>query len=80
MEDIKKSGLTPQEAKERFGAQYYLTMKDGITPQMYYKFISTGFNDGTRKDVLNYKSSFGVWMPSDRNSNLNPLENLIKIK
>lgn len=30
--------MAPQEANSIYGATHYQTMKDKVTPQMYYKF------------------------------------------
>lgn len=56
--------MTPLQANEIFCAQFYTTMKDGITPQMFYKYETIYFNDGTNKNVLCYLSFANIWMGS----------------
>ena len=56
--------MTPLEANNTFCAQYYTVMRDKKTPQMYYKFETIHFNDGTNKNVLCYLSFDNIWMGS----------------
>jgi hypothetical protein len=57
--------MTPQEVKEHFGATHYITMKDGVTPQMYYKQETNPLNDGTSFTCWVYLSYCNLWMGSD---------------
>jgi hypothetical protein len=54
--------MTPKDA------EYFMPMKDGVTPQMFYKFKTVKFNDGTEKQILNYYSSYRIWTPSSLNN------------
>ena len=74
--------MTPQEASNKFGATHYTTMKDGKTPQMYYKYVTIYFNDGTYADWLHYLSFCNIWMGSGLVREYTPAEldsRLIKI-
>jgi len=54
-------------------ATHYTVMKDGITPQMYYRYTTTKWNDGTETQTLQYYSECGSgWMNSS--STLTPAE------
>jgi hypothetical protein len=57
--------MTPQQAKEQHGATHYSTMRDGITPQMYYKLQTTKINDGTGFTCWVYLSFADLWMGSN---------------
>jgi hypothetical protein len=57
-------GLTPFEAKTQFGATHYLTMIDGVTPQMYYKKETTKLNDGKSFTSWVYLSYCYLWQGS----------------
>lgn len=56
--------MTSQEAKARYGATHYTTMRDGVTPQMYYKQERIQYNDNTSKLVWVYLSYCNLWMGS----------------
>lgn len=56
--------MTPQEAKEQYGATHYTTMKDGVTPQMYYKRERIPVNDNTIYECWVYMSYCNLWMGS----------------
>lgn len=43
------------------GAQFYLPMKDGVTPQMYYRIAPVKCNDGTVHQSLQYRTFTGAW-------------------
>lgn len=57
-------GMTPQEAKARFNATHYSTMRNGITPQMYYKQETNPLNDGTSYTCWVYLSYCNLWQGS----------------
>ena len=57
--------MTPQEAKAKFGATHYVTMKDGVTPQMYYKQETNPLNDGTSYTCWVYLSYCDLWQGSN---------------
>ena len=47
------------------GAQFYQPMKDGVTPQLYYRYKDIKYNDGTTEPRLQYLSTCGGgWMGS----------------
>ena len=52
--------LTPAEAKKEFNATHYMLMKDGVTPQMYYKHRP-------ETDTFSYLSYCHLWQGSDIN-------------
>lgn len=56
--------MTPIEAKQLYGATHYLTMKDGVTPQMFYKQEHSIYNDSTSKLVWVYLSYCNLWQGS----------------
>lgn len=56
--------MTPQEAKAKYGATHYTTMRDGVTPQMYYKQQTAPFNDGTSFTCWVYLSYCDLWQGS----------------
>lgn len=57
--------MNAQEAKEKKGAQFYQPMKDGVTPQLFYRFADIKYNDGTTEKRLQYLSTCGGgWMGS----------------
>ena len=56
--------MTPQEALKLYGATMYSTMKNGITPQLFYRWNEIKFNNGTFKYVLEYLSYANIWMGS----------------
>lgn len=78
MIDNRSGGMTPEQAYTSYGATHYLTMKDGVTPQMYYKWVYTQMNDGSIGSGLCYLSFANIWMGSDRNNNEIPTEGLIE--
>lgn len=57
--------MTPREAKALFGATHYATMRDGVTPQMYYKTETIKVNDGTEIVCWVYLSFGDLWMGSN---------------
>ena len=57
--------MTPLEAKKSYGASHYMPMKDGVTPQMYYRKKAIGFADGDSKIVWHYLSYANLWMGSE---------------
>ena len=48
-----------------YGATHYSTMRDGITPQMYYKKLPIQYNDNTSKHVWHYLSYANIWIGSN---------------
>jgi hypothetical protein len=56
--------MTPSEAKKKYGAQYYQTMKDGITPQMYYRVSKIKMSEGPPVEAIEYLSFCNIWMGS----------------
>ena len=57
-------GMTPSEAKVKFNATHYMPMRDGVTPQMYYKKETTQLNDGTSYTCWVYLSYCELWQGS----------------
>lgn len=57
--------MDPQFAKQHFGATHYITMKDGVTPQMYYKQVQIPVNNGTVYTGWVYLSFCNIWMGSN---------------
>ena len=69
--------MTPQEANSIYGATHYQTMKDKVTPQMYYKFdwfcpIQKEFK------IWYYLSFANLWMGSgySRETNIPNMEEI----
>ena len=58
-------GITPSEAKAKFNATHYMTMRDDVTPQMYYKKETTQLNDGTSFTCWVYLSYCNLWQGSN---------------
>ena len=56
--------MTPQAAQAMYGATHYTAMRDGVTPQMYYKQENIHFNDKTSKLCWVYLSYANIWMGS----------------
>ena len=56
--------MRPSEAKARYGATHYATMRDGVTPQMYYKLETVPLNDGTSWTHWAYLSYCDLWQGS----------------
>ena len=52
--------LTPAQAKEKFQATHFMPMKDGVTPQMYYKYRP-------ETDTFSYLSYCNLWQGSEIN-------------
>ena len=73
--------MTAIEAKQKRGAQYFMPMKDGITPQLFYRFENIKYNDGTIAPRLQYLSTCGGgWMGSMENDEKSFVKNkLVKI-
>ena len=57
-------GMTPSEAKAKFNATHFMPMKDGVTPQMYYKKETISVNDGTTYTYWAYLSYCNLWQGS----------------
>lgn len=72
--------MTPQEVKTKYGATHYTTMRDGVTPQMYYKLKTTPLNDGTSFTCWVYLSHCDLWqgsaikIDSEESRKLTPIE------
>lgn len=62
------------------GAQYALLNPTKEFIQTFYKFKEVEFSDNTKGIFLYYYSSFGVWQPSQLNSNSKGLEKAFFIK
>jgi predicted metalloendopeptidase len=62
----------------QYGATHYSTMKDGVTPQMYYKQQTEPINDGTTRTRWVYLSHAGIWMGSSMTDE--EINNLKEIK
>lgn len=73
-------GMTPSEAKAKFNATHFITMKDGITPQLYYKKKTTQVNDGTSFTCWVYLSYCELWQGSAIRIGSNEEASLIAIK
>jgi hypothetical protein len=81
---LRETIMTPNEAKKNHGATHYSTMRDGVTPQMFYKQepLIPGTNDPRLSWV--YLSFANVWQGSDLNedskkhlaANLKPIDGL----
>lgn len=70
--------MSPQEVKKAYGATHYAVMRDGVTPQMYYKKELQNFSDGTKALRWVYLSFAGIWMGSALNDRDAPLVNDLK--
>jgi hypothetical protein len=57
--------MTPQEAKAQEGATHYTAMRDGTTPQMYYRKETNQLNDGTSFTCWVYLSFANLWQGSN---------------
>ena len=57
-------GMTPSEAKAKFNATHYMPMRDGITPQMYYKKETNPLNNGKSYTCWVYLSYCNLWQGS----------------
>lgn len=73
-------GLTPSEAKAKFNATHYTVMRDGITPQMYYKKETTQLNNGKSFTCWVYLSYCDLWQGSNIPIGHRTELNLIPIK
>lgn len=62
--DPEKAENEAKSIKALYGATHYATMKDGVTPQMYYKQENVQYNDNTSKRVWVYLSYCNLWMGS----------------
>ena len=69
--------MTPQEAKLYYGAEYYSTMMDGFSPELYYRVNVINYNDGTSAPRLEYLSFANIWQGSSRK--MNEISELVKI-
>ena len=72
-------GMTPSEAKAKFNATHYMPMRDGVTPQMYYKKETTQLNDGTSRTCWVYLSCklwqrSAIQIGSDDETKLTPIK------
>ena len=56
--------MPPSVAKQKYGATHYAAMRDGVTPQMYYKKETKPLNDGTTYTCWVYLSFADLWMGS----------------
>lgn len=57
--------MTPEQIKEQYGATHYSTLRDGVTPQMFYKLETTPVNDGTKHTSWVYLSYCDLWQGSN---------------
>lgn len=57
--------MTPEAIKERYGATHYITMKDDVTPQLFYKLETTPVNDGTKYTSWVYLTYADLWHGSN---------------
>jgi hypothetical protein len=73
-------GLTPSEAKAQFGATHWYPMRDGITPQMYYKKETTQLNNGKSFTCWVYLSYCDLWQGSTMQIGSTDEAKLIPIK
>lgn len=56
--------MFPSEAKQKYGATHYAVMRDGVTPQMYYKLETTPLSGGCSFTCWVYLSFADIWMGS----------------
>ena len=56
--------MTPSEAKAKFNATHYMPMRNGITPQMYYKKETNLLNNGKSYTCWVYLSYCNSWQGS----------------
>lgn len=47
------------------GATHYSIMRDGVTPQMYYRKLHIHYNDSTHSHVWHYLSYANIWNGSN---------------
>lgn len=73
-------GLTPSEAKAKFNATHYMPMRDGITPQMYYKKETVPLNNERSFTCWVYLSYCKLWQGSAIRIGSDGEANLIAIK
>lgn len=71
--------MYPSEAKKNYGATHFMPMKDGVTPQMYYKQETIKFNDGTSTTVWVYLSYANLWMGSEFTRSPEGIKDLVEI-
>jgi hypothetical protein len=71
--------MNTEEAKKYYGAQYYQTMKDGVTPQMFYRWKTVKYNDGTTGEVFQYLTSFDNWHNSSEKNPEEFVKKLVKL-
>lgn len=71
--------MFPSEVKQRFGATHYSTMRDGVTPQMYYKLETTPLSDGHSFTCWVYLSYADLWVGSNIQIGSTAEGNLTKI-
>lgn len=71
--------MYPSEAKLNYGATHYSTMRDGVTPQMYYKLQTIPLNDGTEVTTWVYLSFANLWMGSEMKKGSEEESNLKEI-
>lgn len=57
--------MYPSEVKEKYGATHYATIRDGVTPQMYYKLETTPLSGGHSFTCWVYLSFANLWMGSN---------------
>lgn len=72
--------LTPSEAKAKFNATHYIPMRDGITPQMYYKKETVPLNNERSFTCWVYLSYCKLWQGSAIRIGSDDEANLIAIK
>lgn len=63
-------GFVPNSAK------YAKLNPSGKFIEMFYRINNVKFNDGSNKDIFEYKSECGCWTPSNYNSNNKHLDNV----
>jgi len=65
---------------DNYGATHYSVMKDGVTPQMFYKQITIHFNNRTTQSWWHYLSFANRWMGSSATpeflASLKPISNI----
>lgn len=56
--------MTPKEAKRYYGATHFMPMRDGVTPQTFYKQVTELYNDGVYRTRWVFLTFANLWFGS----------------
>ena len=74
---IDKVKRTDIEGSVSPDSKYAMLNPSGEFIQKFYRITNVKFNDNTRKDILEYESERGIWMPSSYNTkDINKLKDI----